>query len=287
MSFVAFVKQKISTGNDFVIAAKSDHPLYQWHPELGLEIFDQNTVPETEIHRVIQAAMPADLQIKWQEGDTVHWPAKLSGTVIQCSSNLHGCYIIFSINPDNIEPVEIALKEKEHHPIQNNAAPAPAPAPVQQIQPPLEIQNREVKQPKASISSQPIEKKNRDAKPHLHGSRNLDEMLESGCSDVHLSSQMKPKLRKDGDMCSIDSAEIMNETMFRDVFQILCPDDNWENFWQTCDTDFAFPYGDKARFRVNLFMDSKDQEQYYDLFHPKFYLLMILICPVQYENLLI
>ncbi|MFB3917585.1 MAG: type IV pilus twitching motility protein PilT [Terriglobales bacterium] len=77
-------------------------------------------------------------------------------------------------------------------------------------------------------------------------------------SDLHLSAGVRPMVRIDGDMRPMReypdplSAQETN----RLIWEIM-PEKNREEFRRRHDTDFAYEYGDEARFRCNVFMDRK------------------------------
>ncbi|QUW03344.1 type IV pilus twitching motility protein PilT [Chloracidobacterium validum] len=87
----------------------------------------------------------------------------------------------------------------------------------------------------------------------------FEKQLELKASDMHISASMPPMLRLDGDMVIMQGYEGQPLTA-ADTERILwelMPDKNREEFNRRHDTDFAYEFGDMARFRCNVFMDRK------------------------------
>ncbi len=87
----------------------------------------------------------------------------------------------------------------------------------------------------------------------------FEKQLELKASDMHISASMPPMLRLDGDMVVMQGYEGQTLTA-ADTERILwelMPDKNREEFNRRHDTDFAYEFGDAARFRCNIFMDRK------------------------------
>jgi twitching motility protein PilT len=81
--------------------------------------------------------------------------------------------------------------------------------------------------------------------------------MDARASDLHLSSHVIPMLRIDGDMTQIPGYGISKpEDLGRMLFELM-PEKNREEFRRRKDTDFAYEYGNEARFRCNVFMDRK------------------------------
>ena len=83
-------------------------------------------------------------------------------------------------------------------------------------------------------------------------------MVESKASDLHLSSDMPPLVRKDGHMEPLDPG--MGALTPEDVMALLepiIPENNRAEFDRRHDTDFAYEIKGLARFRANMFLDRK------------------------------
>lgn len=71
-------------------------------------------------------------------------------------------------------------------------------------------------------------------------------------SDLHLEQGQKPKLRVNGRLSDIEAPVLSGEEMVNMLSEIATPDD-WRYFELYGDIDFAYIYGNEARFRVNYF----------------------------------
>ncbi|MFP4351730.1 MAG: type IV pilus twitching motility protein PilT [Puniceicoccaceae bacterium] len=80
----------------------------------------------------------------------------------------------------------------------------------------------------------------------------LEEMLDQGGSDLHLSANAAPKIRVSGSIRALDyepfSAELVGE-----VLREFVPDERWRQFEGRRDVDIAYEIPGRARFRTNLF----------------------------------
>ena len=81
--------------------------------------------------------------------------------------------------------------------------------------------------------------------------RLFDELIGRGGSDLHLSVGYPPMMRLKGDLLPLASEPLTSAQMERLLFEIV-EDDRREAFLRTHDLDFAYAYGDKARFRANF-----------------------------------
>jgi twitching motility protein PilT len=84
--------------------------------------------------------------------------------------------------------------------------------------------------------------------------RKIDElfriMVKEKASDLHMTSEEVPMLRKDGDMVSKVSA-----TEMKDYLWPIMPQKNRDQFEEKNDTDFAYEIVGLSRFRANVFRD--------------------------------
>jgi twitching motility protein PilT len=87
----------------------------------------------------------------------------------------------------------------------------------------------------------------------------LDDMLRAThgmrASDLHLSSNMRPVVRKDGQMQPLEGHEVIGPTAMRELLLSITPDRNVDEMERMWDTDFAHEIAGVSRFRVNLFHD--------------------------------
>ncbi|MGZ0708843.1 type IV pilus twitching motility protein PilT [Coraliomargarita sp. W4R53] len=84
----------------------------------------------------------------------------------------------------------------------------------------------------------------------------LTDMLERGGSDLHLSVGAPPKTRIDGVIHALNGSPIQQAQM-ESMLQAVTPEHRWESYLKTHDTDLAHEIPGKARFRMNLFRNSK------------------------------
>jgi len=83
----------------------------------------------------------------------------------------------------------------------------------------------------------------------------LREMAERGCSDLHLSTNSPPLVRKDGGIGELSSSEPLEGPRLREMLYSITPDQRRIEFEECNDTDFAYEIGGVGRFRCNLFRD--------------------------------
>jgi len=76
-----------------------------------------------------------------------------------------------------------------------------------------------------------------------------------GCSDLHLSANMPPLVRKDGVMQPLDSLGIFPAERIRDLVLSITPPRNLDELERMWDTDFGHEISSLCRFRVNVFHD--------------------------------
>ncbi len=78
-------------------------------------------------------------------------------------------------------------------------------------------------------------------------------MLEQKASDLHLLEGEPPKIRRNGSIEVIPGQELLTADRLRRMLEQICPADRWEVFRKTHDLDFAYAFGDRARFRANYY----------------------------------
>ncbi len=81
-------------------------------------------------------------------------------------------------------------------------------------------------------------------------------MVESGSSDLHMSSAEIPMLRVDGSLKRIDHKMLSSSELY-DLLLPIMPERNRAEFEADGDTDFAYEIKGLARFRANMFRDRK------------------------------
>ncbi|QJA05331.1 type IV pilus twitching motility protein PilT [Thermosulfurimonas marina] len=78
-------------------------------------------------------------------------------------------------------------------------------------------------------------------------------MVETGASDLHLSTGNPPILRVHGDLQRVKYKVLENEELKAMLYEIT-PEEKIKQFEETGDVDFGFELPGVARFRVNFFM---------------------------------
>jgi twitching motility protein PilT len=85
----------------------------------------------------------------------------------------------------------------------------------------------------------------------------LQIMLAKNASDLHLSTNCKPRIRLDGDILTLAEFQpIPEETLWQELAKIT-PTINSNEFQESHDTDFAHEIEGLARFRINIFRDHR------------------------------
>jgi twitching motility protein PilT len=88
----------------------------------------------------------------------------------------------------------------------------------------------------------------------------LDRYFEIVCarkaSDLHLTSGMPPLMRVHGKIQPVDANQAkLDPVALERMLLEIAPEENRREFEESSDTDFAYEFGDRARFRANLFRD--------------------------------
>ena len=79
-------------------------------------------------------------------------------------------------------------------------------------------------------------------------------LVDHGGSDLHLSSNRRPMLRRDGEIESLELPAVQQDDIVRLVGEII-PASYQAEFEDCNDTDFAYEIPGFARFRINVFRD--------------------------------
>lgn len=85
----------------------------------------------------------------------------------------------------------------------------------------------------------------------------LRTMVDLKASDLHVSSECTPMVRKDGEMVPVPGWPPLSANDVKDLMRPITPGRNREQFEERHDTDYAYEIEGLARFRVNLFRDRK------------------------------
>ncbi len=87
----------------------------------------------------------------------------------------------------------------------------------------------------------------------------LDELLkltvESGASDLHISSTCCPCIRVDGEMRFLSETPILAPSENEAMLKAIMPEKSWQDLDKDWDTDFSYTLDGFGRFRVNAFRD--------------------------------
>jgi twitching motility protein PilT len=85
----------------------------------------------------------------------------------------------------------------------------------------------------------------------------LQIMIEKKASDLHLCSDVIPRLRLHGEMVPLENMKEPNSEVILKLINEIAPEKNRKEFEVKNDTDFAYELTDIGRFRVNVFRDRK------------------------------
>jgi twitching motility protein PilT len=80
----------------------------------------------------------------------------------------------------------------------------------------------------------------------------LELMIKYGGSDLHLTVGIRPRIRVHGRMRDVNSG-VLTEEDTSSMMKEIAPHRNQLEFREKGTTDFAYPYEDKARFRVSVY----------------------------------
>src|SRR3989344_1955331 len=78
--------------------------------------------------------------------------------------------------------------------------------------------------------------------------------LKFNASDLHLNTGYKPILRIDGALTSLEEFSILTEEHSADLVYLLLGEKK-DAFLERKEIDFSYNFKDKARFRVNVFLE--------------------------------
>lgn len=74
-----------------------------------------------------------------------------------------------------------------------------------------------------------------------------------GCSDVHITTNAVPMIRKDGDMAAIPNAPVLTGPQVLEMIQSIMNDNQKKVYKEKLELDFSIQVGKSLRFRVNAF----------------------------------
>ncbi len=95
----------------------------------------------------------------------------------------------------------------------------------------------------------------REGAPEIE--RYLARLVESGASDLHLSTGEVPMVRLHGEMGKLEGEKPLTPEQAARLIYPIVPPGNKQAFEETSDSDFAYEIPGLARFRCNIFQDRK------------------------------
>ncbi len=84
----------------------------------------------------------------------------------------------------------------------------------------------------------------------------IEEAIKRDATDIHLTIDRPPMFRIDTRLQPMEGAVALNEEKVRELSFSLLASEQQEKFKIYKDIDFSFAYGEKARFRANIFQQS-------------------------------
>jgi twitching motility protein PilT len=112
----------------------------------------------------------------------------------------------------------------------------------------------------------------------------FDALISAGGSDLHLAIGYPPTMRLRGELASMRDEPIDANEMDGLLFEIATPEQK-QTILQTFDLDFAYAYGEKARFRANYFRKTTGLAAVFRTIPTKVLTLEDLNCPAAVRKL--
>jgi twitching motility protein PilT len=106
----------------------------------------------------------------------------------------------------------------------------------------------------------------------------FDNLIKSQGSDLHLGIGYPPMMRQRGDLVPLRDTPISSQEMEALLFEITS-DTQRARFLEEMDLDFAYSFGDKARFRANYFVKQSGLAAVFRIIPSKIVSLEDLRCP--------
>ena len=82
-------------------------------------------------------------------------------------------------------------------------------------------------------------------------------MVQTGASDLHMTSTLVPMFRLHGEMIPVEGCPAITPEQMQTILFEVAPEENRKEYLESNDTDFAYELPDLARFRANLFRDHR------------------------------
>ncbi len=86
----------------------------------------------------------------------------------------------------------------------------------------------------------------------------LEEVIKRNATDLHISTGRPPSIRIDGSLMPLPDWPVLDREHAKNLALSLLNQEQEEKFWAYKDIDLSFNYGDKARFRVNVFQETNN-----------------------------
>jgi twitching motility protein PilT len=85
----------------------------------------------------------------------------------------------------------------------------------------------------------------------------LQYVKEQGGSDLHLASGVEPRTRVHGELRGVDGQPPLSNEALRKLLHEIASPDQWREYEETRDLDFAYGLEGTARFRANYFVQER------------------------------
>jgi twitching motility protein PilT len=82
----------------------------------------------------------------------------------------------------------------------------------------------------------------------------MEMLVTQGGSDIHLIAGIPPVLRVDSELKPVPGAPVLGETELNALIDPLMNEEQKEKFLTNKEWDFAYQYGEKGRFRINVYL---------------------------------
>ncbi len=127
------------------------------------------------------------------------------------------------------------------------------------------VEKLELERPLGGTPAEPLRERTRSIAPPPVEARTdeprinqyLREMIAIGASDLHLSSEVPPMVRRDGEMQRLGERPALGTDEMRALLWEILQERNRTELEERWDTDFAYEIEGLARFRANYFVDRK------------------------------
>jgi len=84
----------------------------------------------------------------------------------------------------------------------------------------------------------------------------IEEAIRVDATDIHLTVGAPPILRIDSKLAAVKGQEVLTNEKVKELSFSLLNKEQEERFWAYKDIDLSFSYGEKARFRVNIYQQT-------------------------------